>query len=50
VERLFASISFSHLLELSRIDDPLRRAFYELECLKAGWSVRELKRQRDSML
>jgi predicted nuclease of restriction endonuclease-like (RecB) superfamily len=50
VERLFASLSFSHLLELSRIDDPLKRAFYEVECLKSGWSLRELKRQRDSML
>jgi predicted nuclease of restriction endonuclease-like (RecB) superfamily len=50
VEQLFASLSFSHLLELSRIDDPLKRAFYELECLKSGWSLRELKRQRESML
>jgi predicted nuclease of restriction endonuclease-like (RecB) superfamily len=50
VRRLFASLSFSHLLELSRIEDPLARAFYEVECLKAGWSVRELKRQRDSLL
>ena len=48
--QLFARLSFSHLLELSRIDDPLARAFYELESIKAGWSVRELKRQRDSML
>ncbi|MBN1652912.1 MAG: DUF1016 family protein [Deltaproteobacteria bacterium] len=49
-ERLFSSLSFSHLLELSRIDDPLRRAFYELECLRSGWSIRELRRQMDSML
>lgn len=49
-ERLFASLSFSHLLELARVKDPLQRAFYELECIKSGWSVRELKRQRESML
>jgi len=48
--RLFSSLSFSHLLELARVDDPLKRGFYELECIKSGWSVRELKRQRDSML
>ncbi|MEQ8819810.1 MAG: PDDEXK nuclease domain-containing protein [Sumerlaeia bacterium] len=48
--RLFGSLSFSHLLELARIDEPLKRAFYELECLKSGWSVRELKRQRNSGL
>jgi predicted nuclease of restriction endonuclease-like (RecB) superfamily len=48
--RLFSALSFSHLLDLSRIEDPLKRAFYELECLRSGWSVRELKRQRDSLL
>ncbi len=48
--KLFATLSFSHLVELSRVDDPLERAFYEIECMKSGWSVRELKRQRDSML
>lgn len=49
-ERLFASLTFSHLLELSRIDIPLKRAFYELQLLKEGWAVRELKRQVKSML
>ena len=49
-ERMFASLSFSHLLELSRIDLPLKRAFYELQTLKEGWSVRELKRQVNTML
>jgi predicted nuclease of restriction endonuclease-like (RecB) superfamily len=48
--RLFTTLTFSHLLELSRIDDVSRRAFYELHCLKERWSVRELGRQRDSML
>ncbi|MEL6347572.1 MAG: PDDEXK nuclease domain-containing protein [Myxococcota bacterium] len=48
--RLFSTLSFSVLLELSRFDIPLKRAFYELQCVKAIWSLRELKRQRDSML
>jgi predicted nuclease of restriction endonuclease-like (RecB) superfamily len=48
--RLFSALSFSHLLELSRIDAPLQRAFYELHCLKESWSIRELKRQRGTML
>lgn len=47
---LFSSLSFSHLLEISRIDDALRRSFYELECIKSAWSVRELKRQINSLL
>lgn len=50
MERLRGELSFSHLLELSRIDQPLTRAFYELEAIKNGWTVRELRRQRDSML
>lgn len=48
--RLRSELSYSHLVELSRIDAPLALAFYELETLKNRWSVRELKRQRDSML
>ena len=42
--RLRQELSFSHLLELSRVSEPLARA------LAHRWSVRELKRQRDSML
>ena len=41
VERL----SFTHLVELIAVDDPLKRAFYEVECLRGNWSVRQLKRQ-----
>jgi len=45
VERL----SFSHLDLLMDIDNPLKRAFYEVECIKGNWSVRELKRQIASL-
>jgi predicted nuclease of restriction endonuclease-like (RecB) superfamily len=31
------------------IDDPLKRAFYEVECIQGSWSVRELKRQIGSL-
>lgn len=48
--RLRRELSFSHLLELSRVSDPLARAFYEVQAFAHRWSVRELKRQRDSML
>jgi predicted nuclease of restriction endonuclease-like (RecB) superfamily len=44
-DRLIASLSFSHFAELIEVDQPLKRAFYEIECIKGGWSVRELKRQ-----
>ena len=48
--RLFRTIAWSSLMELCRIDDPVKRVFYELECVKSGWSIRELKRQIGSML
>jgi type I restriction enzyme, R subunit len=48
--RLREGLSFSHLLELSRVQAPLARAFYEVQALAQRWSVRELKRQRESML
>lgn len=48
--RLRKELSFSHLLELSRVGEPLARAFYEVQALGQRWSVRELKRQRASML
>jgi len=48
--RLFTELTFTHLLELARIDDLPRRSFYELHCLKERWATRELQRQRDSML
>lgn len=47
---LFHHLSWTHLLELSRLDNPLKRAFYEIECQKSRWSRRELKRQINSML
>jgi hypothetical protein len=43
-------LSWSQWSELIRIDDPLKRAFYENECLKGNWSVRQLQRQIGSLL
>jgi len=48
-ERLVKSLSFSHFAELIAIDDPLKRTFYEVECIRGNWSVRELKRQIGSL-
>jgi len=38
-------LSYSQIELLIEIADPLKRAFYEVECIKGNWSVRELKRQ-----
>jgi predicted nuclease of restriction endonuclease-like (RecB) superfamily len=44
------SLSWSHYLKLMRIEDELERKFYEVECIKNNWSLRELQRQYDSAL
>ncbi|MDO9267211.1 MAG: PDDEXK nuclease domain-containing protein [Sulfurimonas sp.] len=48
--RLLRFFSFSHFIELIKIDDELKRTFYEVETIKGNWSVRELKRQIESLL
>ncbi|MBM4044729.1 MAG: DUF1016 domain-containing protein [Planctomycetes bacterium] len=48
--RLFRELAWTHLIELIRIEDPLKRAFYEVETLRNRWSARELKRQTASLL
>ena len=48
-EKLINNLSFSHLAEIIEIEDPLKRLFYEVECIKGAWSVRELRRQISSL-
>lgn len=43
-------LSWSHYVELIRIDDPLERGFYEQQAIAERWSVPELKRQYGSSL
>ena len=45
-----AKLSWSHYVELLKIDDPMERSFYEKEAENEHWGVRELKRQMKSML
>lgn len=42
---LISRLSFSHIAELIMIEDPHKRAFYEIECIRGNWSVRALRRQ-----
>lgn len=42
---LVSKLSFSHIVEILTIDDPLVRFFYETECIRFCWSVKELRRQ-----
>lgn len=49
-ETLISKLSFSHIRELLSINDPLVRYFYEQECMRCTWSVRELRRQIETNL
>lgn len=44
-DALVNNLSFSHIREIMVIDDAFERFFYETECIKCNWSVRELRRQ-----
>lgn len=48
VDRLFNRLSATHLVLLSNIKDPLKRAFYEQETIRGCWTVKELDRQISS--
>ena len=43
-------LSWTHYLQLLRVEDPLARRFYEIEAAKGNWSVRWLNRQICSSL
>ena len=49
-DQLIKHFSFSHFIELMRLEDPLKRAFYEIEGIKGCWSIPQLKRQIESLL
>lgn len=49
-ETLSHQLGWSHYLELLKVDNDLARSFYEQQCIKEKWSIRELKRQKNSML
>jgi len=43
--QLLTRLSFSHFTELIQLPDDTQRRFYEIECIRGNWSVRELRRQ-----
>ena len=45
-----SKLSWSHYLELIKIEEEPKRSFYLNEAINSMWSVRELQRQRDSLL
>lgn len=49
ISTIFKNISYTHFTELIKIDDSTKRRFYELLILKTQLSVKELKRQIDTL-
>ena len=45
-----AKLSWSHYLELIKIEEEPKRNFYLKETINSRWSVRELQRQKNSLL
>ncbi len=48
-EQVIERLSYSHFELLLDVDNPIKRSFYEIECIRGSWSVRELKRQIASL-
>jgi len=46
---LISLLSFTHLAEIIQLPDEAQRRFYEVECIRGCWSVRELRRQITSL-
>ena len=47
---LLSKLSFTHIIELTREEDHLKRSFYETQAIRGNWSVKELQRQMGSLL
>ena len=47
---LSSELSISHYFELIKIPDENKRNFYMHECINSSWDVRELQRQRTTLL
>ena len=50
INLLLKHFTFSHFLELLKINNPIKRAFYELQTTKGNWTIKQLKRQMESLL
>lgn len=50
IQTVSGFLSWSHIVTLLSVENDLARSFYNKECIKNRWSVRELERQMNSML
>ena len=49
-QALPAELTWTHLLLVLRVEEPLAREFYVKQCQRERWSTRELERQLNSLL
>lgn len=49
-QTLSDQLSWSHYVELLMIGSDVERSFYEKQCINEKWSIRELRRQKNSSL
>lgn len=47
---LLSKLSFSHFVELLKVDTPIQRLFYEIESIKGNWTCVQLNRQIVTLL
>lgn len=47
---LLNTLTFSHFIELGRVDAELKRRFYEIEAVKNSWTVKDLARATTTLL
>ena len=50
VTTVSSQLSWSHYLELIKVEEEAKRKFYMKETINSRWSVRELQRQIGSLL
>ncbi|MEK7255357.1 MAG: PDDEXK nuclease domain-containing protein [Bacteroidota bacterium] len=50
LETASPKLSWGHWFEILKISDPLERSFFQKQTEIEGWGVRELKRQKNSLL
>ncbi|KAA6303085.1 MAG: hypothetical protein EZS26_000688 [Candidatus Ordinivivax streblomastigis] len=46
---LLKKLPYSHLDKIAQIENPMKRVFYVVECVKGCWSFRELERQINTL-
>jgi predicted nuclease of restriction endonuclease-like (RecB) superfamily len=47
---LLSKLSFSHFVELLKVEEPIKRLFYEIETIKGNWTRLEVQRQIGTLL